>query len=144
MTLAECLRQGFLKKIDPDLEKSDNSIKLAEHKLELAKNNYDADLFEDAFVNAYSCMFHAVRALMSKDGYKERGHFVLSIYLKERYGDKIERRYINEIGSLRSIRHDILYGKKEDATIREVQETEAHSAIAIAEGFLQAVKKLLH
>ena len=143
MNLKDCLEQGFLKKTEPDTDKANNSLRLAEHKLDNAKINLDSGAYEDAFVNAYSSMFHAARFIMWRDGYKERGHFVLSIFLKEFYGDKIELKYINELGTLRSIRHEVIYGKKDDASIREVQETEAASAIKIARGFLEVGKKLI-
>ncbi len=143
MNIKECLEKGYLRKREPDLNKANNFLRLAEHKLENAKNDFNADLYEDAFVNAYSSMFHAARFILCRDGYKEHGHFVLSIYLNEFYSGRIELKYINELGSLRSIRHEVIYGKKEDASIREIQETEASSAIKTAEGFLNVVKKLI-
>lgn len=47
------------------------------------------------------------------------------------------------MNNLRTIRHKIIYGDDE-VNIREIQETEAHSAIKIAEGLLEAVKKLIN
>ena len=143
MNVKDALAQGYLTKISPSNDLADNFLKLAEHKLENAHINFNSRTYEDAYVNAYSSMFNAARMILAKDGYKERGHFVLSIYLKEFYSNKIELKYINELGALRAIRHEVIYGKKEDATIREVQETEAESAIKIAEGFLEVVKKLI-
>ncbi len=85
-------------------------------------------------------MFHAARALLFKDGHKERSHYALCIYVKERYGTKIEMKYIHELNTLRMQRHDIMYGLEERP---EIMEIETESAISVATGFLGAVKKLL-
>lgn len=143
MNLAECIEKGLIRKIQPSSEKALNSIELAKHKLELAQSEFDAGIYEGALISAYSIMFHAARTLLFKDGYKESSHYALYIFIKEKYGAKIEMHYINELNTLRLTRHAVLYGNPDDITPREVQEVEAENAIKTASGFLETVKKLL-
>ncbi len=143
MKLDECLEKGLIRKASPSPEKATNSIALAEHKLELCQSEFDAGIYEGAFISAYSAMFHAARALLFRDGFKEQSHYALYIYIKEKYGSKLEMKYISELNSLRSIRHNVLYGNPEDVTPREVLEAEAESALKTAAGFISAAKKLL-
>lgn len=143
MSLESCFERGQLRKIKPDVKKAQNSIRIAQAKLETAKKQLTAEIFDGAFITAYTIMFHVARALLFKDGYKERSHYCLYRYIAERYKYKLEAKYINELNSLRLIRHSVLYGDEENLTIREVQQSEAESSIKTAEGFLQAVKKIL-
>lgn len=143
MNLQECLEKGLIRKASPSAEKTTNSISLAEHKLELSQSEFDAGIFEGSFISSYSAMFHAARALLFRDGFKEQSHYALYVYTKEKYANKLEMRYISELNSLRSIRHSVLYGNPEDVTPREVLEVEAESALKTAGEFINAVKKLL-
>ncbi|MBI5051175.1 HEPN domain-containing protein [Candidatus Micrarchaeota archaeon] len=141
--LQDLLSKGLLRKDVPDMPKARNSIKTAEHNLDLAKRNFDAEIFESSLISSYTCMFHCARVLLFKDGYKERGHYAVCLYLKEKYSNILDAKYINELNVLRTIRHKVIYGDEEEIAIREVRETEAFSAIKLAEGFLNAVKILI-
>ncbi len=140
MNVEECIAEGLLKQTFPDSKKARASIETAEHKLGIAKAEQNAGLFESAIIAAYTAMFHAARALLYKDGFKERSHYALSLFVAEKYGDKIEKRFLHELDSLRDYRHELMYGIEKRNEVREV---EAESAIAAAEEFLKAVKKLL-
>ena len=85
-------------------------------------------------------MFHAGRALLYKDGFSEKSHFGLFVYIKERYGNKLEPRFINELNSLRLERHELLYGLEKP----EIKEVEAEDAIKIAEDFIKSIKSLIN
>lgn len=140
MNIEQCLEQGLLVKSKPDLEKSFSSIQMSKHKLELAQAEFTHNLFESAIISAYSSMFHASRALLFRDGFKERSHFAVYVFINERYSRKIEKRYLSELNSLRLQRHELMYGLE---TSSEVQESNADSTIKLAEGFLKAVEKIL-
>ncbi|MFH1224313.1 MAG: HEPN domain-containing protein [Candidatus Diapherotrites archaeon] len=140
MNIEDCLREGLLVKQNPDGEKAELSVEMAEHKLGLAEQEFEHEIFENAIVTAYNAMFHAARALLFRDGFKERSHFAVYVFVNEKYGAKIEKKYLNELQSLRLYRHDLTYGLGKPA---EIQETEADSAIKVAKGFIAAVKKTL-
>ncbi|MDD5337019.1 MAG: HEPN domain-containing protein [Candidatus ainarchaeum sp.] len=139
MNVADCLGEGLLKKVQPDAEKADSSLEMAGHKLELAQKEYTGGIYENAVVSAYASMFHSARSLLFRDGYKERSHYALFVYLDEKYANRIERRYLNEFNALRLERHELMYGLDME---EEVKQAQAEDAIGIAAGFLEAVKKL--
>jgi len=140
MNIEQCLEQGLLVKSKPEPEKAFSSIEMAKHKLELAKTEFEHDLFESAVTSAYASMFHSARALLFRDGFKERSHFAVYVYINEKYSGKIERKYLGELNALRLQRHDLMYGLERNA---EVRESDADTAIKMADGFLQAVRKIL-
>ncbi|NYZ73939.1 HEPN domain-containing protein [Candidatus Micrarchaeota archaeon] len=142
MSLEECFGKGLLKKDKPDIAKARLSLKVAKENLEDARSQLEAGLYKWTFIAAYTSMFHAARALLYKDGMKERSHFCLCMYVKERYQGRIEARYLNEFNMLREQRHRIMYGD-ENIKVKEVEEAEAESSIKIAAGFIAAVGKIL-
>jgi len=140
--LDDCFGKGLLRKTVPDLDKAEASLKIAKTNLADAKNQFAGRLYNWAFIASYTSMFHSARALLFKDGVKERSHFCLCFYVREKYQRVIEMKYLNELDILREQRHRIFYGD-EDVVIKQVQETEADSAVKLAEGFLQAVKRIV-
>ncbi|NYZ73989.1 HEPN domain-containing protein [Candidatus Micrarchaeota archaeon] len=140
--IEELIREGQLVKTAPDTRKAENSIVLAKSKIETARAELAAGIYDNSLVSAYTAMFHAARAILFKDGFKERGHYAVYSYIKERYGTAIEMKYLNELNVLRTIRHKVIYGD-EDANAKEVRQAEAEDAIAMASGFVGAVRKIL-
>ncbi|NYZ76717.1 HEPN domain-containing protein [Candidatus Micrarchaeota archaeon] len=140
--IEECFAKGMLKKTKSDMGKAMLSLKVSGENLEDARSQLENGLFKWAFIAAYTSMFHAARALLYRDGVKERSHFCLCAYVKERYRGTIEARYISELNILREQRHRIMYGD-ENIKTKEVEEVEAESAVAIAAGFLEAVEKII-
>lgn len=136
----DCFEKGLLKKIPIDLQKASNSLSIAAKKLEDAKTASDAHLFDLSLIASYTVMFHASRALLFKDGIKERSHYCVCLYIKEKYRGLIEEKYLHELDVLRDQRHRTLYGD-EDVILKEVQETECQNALLLCEGFLKTVKK---
>ena len=85
MNIQSCLMEGLLKKDQSDIKKAEFSLEMAEHKLEFAEKDFQSESYESAIIGAYASMFHSARALLFKDGYKERSHIALYIYIKEKY-----------------------------------------------------------
>lgn len=139
MDLKECLAQGLLKKDLPSSEKALRSLEVAAEKLEKAEQLFSLKVMDMALVNAYSSMFHASRALLFKDGYKERSHYALYVYLQEKYGHKIELRFLNQLNVLRLERHEIFYGLE----AAEPKEREVEQTIQSVKEFLARIKNLL-
>lgn len=140
--IEELIREGQLVKTIPDAKKAENSIALAKSKIETARAELAASIYDNSVVSAYTAMFHAARAILFRDGFKERGHYAVYAYIKERYGTAIEMKYINELNILRTIRHKVIYGD-EDVNAKEILEAEAEDAISMANGFVEAVMKML-
>ncbi len=139
MDIKECVESGLLKASQKDIRKAKRSLEVSKNKLNKAIRLKESKFYEDAAVNAYSSMFHAGRALLFADGFVEKSHYGLYVYLREKYGNKIEPRFINELDSLRLERHEILYSL--ETIVMNPGETE--EIISIARDFLRAVEKLL-
>jgi uncharacterized protein (UPF0332 family) len=135
----ECLAKGLLKKTAPDREKAAASLDAARRKIGIAEAELKAGIYENALTTAYAAFFHTARALLYKDGFKERSHFAISVYVAEKYGDLLEKRFVNELDNLRETRHLLTYGL---TGVPQVGEKDAHEAIAAAKDFLSAVKRL--
>ena len=141
MNLEDCFSKRLLIKIKADMEKAERSIKTAEHKLELALKEYKAGIYEGSIINAYASLFHSARAILFKDGIKERSHYAIYVYLKEKYGNKIKEKLLNEFSALRLQRHEILYGFSDE--IEKIEKEEAKEILSAAEEFVFKVKEIV-
>jgi uncharacterized protein (UPF0332 family) len=74
MKLEDCFQKGLLKRITPDMENSYRSIELSASNIEDADENLHIRRYRVVIVSSYTAMFHAARALLFKDGIKERSH----------------------------------------------------------------------
>ena len=90
MNINECIRQGLLKKIEKDDKKAVRSIGISKMKLSKASKLLDNGFVEDSVINSYAAMFHASRAILFMDGFKEKSHYAIYVYLREKYINKIE------------------------------------------------------
>src|SRR3989344_1863527 len=138
MDVNDCFKERLLIRMPPNREKVKSSIKIAESKLEEAKKLLDAGFLSNAILSAYTCMFHAARALLYGDGFQEKSHFAVFVYLNEKYSDKIPRSLINSFNNYRNERHDILYGF-ESYSGKE----DAKNAVITSEDFLFKIKEIL-
>ena len=89
-----------------------------------------------AVVAAYTSMFHAARAILLRDGIKERSHICIVIYLREKYPELKHQTRI--LDTYRRFRHTALYAL--DVT---VDEKEARKSIELAHELIEAMEKKL-
>ncbi|GEM_PF-186634 len=139
MDVKECLEKGLLKADRKDLGKAQRSMAAAKKKLDKAAKLADAGFYEESLVNAYSAMFHACRSILFRDGFKERSHYAVYVYLRENYKDRLEPRFLNELDSLRQERHEIMYSLD---TI-DVPEEDCRDMLSTAKSFISAVEKVM-
>ena len=139
MNVEECLEKGLLKKDAKDINKALRSIEVAKHKLSIAQRTFEVEIYEESIINAYAAMFHSGRALLYKDGFKEKSHFGLFVYIKEKYKEKLEPKFLNELNALRLERHELLYGLEK----AEIKEVEAEAVITIAADFIKAIEDIV-
>jgi uncharacterized protein (UPF0332 family) len=138
MDIDECIKKRLLRKIEPNQNKSDSSVKTAEMKLEEAKQLFASEFFNSSVISAYTSMFHIARALLYSEGFQEKSHYAVYIYLKEMYSDKISLSLINSFFNYQSQRHAVLYELEYQAASKDVE-----NLILDAEEFLYKVKELL-
>ncbi|MFP3949999.1 MAG: HEPN domain-containing protein [Candidatus Micrarchaeia archaeon] len=139
MNTEQCIEKGLLKKVAPDAGKAMLALEIAEKNLGDAEKQIKAGLPRWAFIAAYTAMFHAGRAILYRDGVKERSHYCIYIYLREKYSEKIEPKYFTELNLLREQRHRTMYGD-EKVRLRKIEEEEAENAVETARGFLEVVR----
>ncbi len=85
MRLAECFQKGLLKRISLDMENSSRSLELSRSNIEDAAANLSIHRYRIVAISSYTAMFHAARAILFRDGIKERSHECIPVYLKEKY-----------------------------------------------------------
>jgi len=136
----KCIQKGLLRKILPSAEKAVKSIKKAEEWLAEALDNYENENFPSCTISAYLAMFHAARALLLKDGFREKSHFCIARYLEEKYAKtgKLEMTWIDILDRSRELRHDDQY----DLDFSASQE-DANEILENAKRFLERMKKLI-
>ncbi len=133
MKTAECFQKGLLKRTSPDMENALRSLELSKSNIEDAVENMSIHRYRVVAISSYSSMFHAARAILFRDGIKERSHECIPVYLKEKY-PKLET-LANILDSYRRFRHDAIYGLD-----FAIDEREAKAALDSAKEFLEKIK----
>lgn len=138
---AECLEKGLIKKTVPSKDKAKQSLVAAGKWLEEAKLNASGRALRSSLLSAYLAIFHAARAILFLDGYREKSHACIALYLKENYVKKglLEAKWIEMLDHLREIRHSDQYSFNFAATAEEVEES-----LEKSRAFVFRIKKLLN
>lgn len=136
----DCVRSGLLRKIPPSRDKALKSIEKAEKWLTEAESTLKSSAFNSSVMDSYLVMFHAARAILFLDGWREKSHACIARYLEERYvkSGKLERKWIELLDLQREIRHDDQYDLSFFSTIED-----AEKALKSAREFLEKMKRLL-
>jgi len=136
----KCFEEGLLKKIEPNMNYASQSIKQAEHFLEEAQSLIESGVKDMAFIALYNASFHAARALLFKDGVKERSHYCVSKYIEEVYGEKeiVTMRQAIILDSLRERRNTIQYSLEQPELEEDLNEI-----CGEVENLLERIKQIL-
>ena len=133
MKMVECFQKALLKKTSPDMENALRSLELSKSNIEDAIENMSIHRYRVVAISSYSSMFHAARAILFRDGIKERSHECIPVYLKETYKDL--ETMANTLDAYRRFRHDAIYGLN---FIMDEQESKA--ALNSAKDFLDGIR----
>ncbi len=136
----ECFEQGLLKKIKPNLNYSEQSVKQAEHFLDEAEELINSEIKDMAFIALYNASFHAARALLFRDGVKERSHYCVCKYIEEKYQmqELITMQQSVILDSLRSKRNDIQYSLEQPEF-----EDDLNEIFSEVSDFIERVKEII-
>lgn len=115
------------------MENALRSLELSKSNTEDAAANISIRRYRVVAIASYSSMFHAARAILFRDGVKERSHECIPVYLKEKYPEL--ETSANVLDSYRRFRHDAIYGLE-----FAIDEKEAQSALDSAKEFLEKIK----
>jgi uncharacterized protein (UPF0332 family) len=135
----DCIEKGLLRKIPPSKDKAERSIQKAEWWLEEAKKTCKSEATGSSVLASYLTMFHAARAILFFDGYREKSHACVARYLEHHAQEgNLEQEWVDLLDHSREVRHDDQYDLSFFST-RKDAETALHSA----EKFLARIKMLL-
>lgn len=76
--LDKLMEMGLLRKIPKSQLKAQESIDTAESWLVEAEHNSENGTFRSCILSSYLAMFHAARAILFSDGYREKSHFAVA------------------------------------------------------------------
>lgn len=135
-----CIEGGLLRSMPPSKEKADGSRKAAEKWLEEAQNGLDSGTFNASILSAYLAMFHAARAILFLDGFREKSHYCIARYLEEKYvrSGRLESKWIELLDHYRELRHNSQY----DISFLTSEE-EADATLKSAKGFVERMGKII-
>ena len=119
---------------------SKQSIKQAEHFLTESNELIDHNIKDMAFIALYNASFHAARALLFKDGIKERSHYCVNKYIEEKYQEKelITLRQAIILDSLREKRNVVQYSIEQPEITENLDEIYNE-----VEEFIERVKEII-
>lgn len=136
----ECFKKGLLKKGQPDIDNAKKSLRQAEFFLKEAEELLDKDKKEISAIVLYHAFFHCARALLFKDGTKERSHHCVARYFQKEYVDKgmIDTKYLDEFESLMQVRHSVQYSIENQGI-----ELDLNESYNLCLDLINAIEKLL-
>lgn len=132
------MRTGLLRRVPASGEKARSSLEKAERLLRQAQEELADERFEAAILVGYVALFNAERALLFRDGYREKSHACVTRYLEHAHGQALGQRTIALLDEFREARHSLQY----DVDYLPA-ERDAREIVAFAREFLHRVRPLL-
>jgi len=133
----ECIAQGLLRKIPPSREKALQSVVKAKELLQEARANLEEERINSAVIVAYMAIFHAARALLFKDGYREKSHECVIRFIEAKHPE-IKTAQIESLEKYKSERthtqYDVSYTPNEE---------QAEKMVEFAEKFIQTIEETI-
>jgi len=125
--------------VEPSLTKSEQSLLQARDWLSEAEKNLEVEALRSAISSAYLAVFHSARAVLFRDGVREKSHYCIGLYLQRYVEDGIlEVDWPMLFDRIRSVRHADQYSFMALPTEEEVQ-----ASIDLAERFIERMERLL-
>ena len=139
--LDECIKKGLIKKMTKSRENAERSISRSKIWLLQAQAAKSVKIYDSCILASYESIFHSARALLIKDGYRERSHYCMARYVDGMYVKKklLDARIIDIIDNYRELRHNAAYNIEFEAG-----EMDAENAIRDAKIVLNAIQKLFN
>jgi len=136
----DCFEKGLLKKTAKNKNLALQDLQQAEFFLNEAFDLLSLKKKEMAALALYNAVFHACRALLFKDGVKEKSHYCLQKYLEENFEKKglLSPDDISLFDILRGIRQEVQY----DVSKAEFSE-DLNELYDKTEGLVEKAKKLV-
>ena len=137
--LEKCFQKGLLRRVEPSKSKGELSIKQAEEWLIEARKNLKGGAYRSSHLSSYLAFFHAARAVLFRDGVREKSHYCIGVYLEKYSNDGVlEEEWVLLFDRMRSVRHADQYSFQVSPSPEEVK-----SSLESAEKFVKRIKRLL-
>lgn len=138
--LSDCFDRRLLTNTGPSTGLARKSLKQAEVFLVDAVDMINMGKSRMATIALYNVFFHTARALLFRDGIKERSHFCIARYVEEKYVRKglLKADFLGYLDALRDARHETQYSLEVLTT-----EIDMSAAVEIWKEFMKAVERLL-
>lgn len=137
--LEECFEEGNLHPIPPSEKKARDSLRTAHENLDEAQEGLKNGIIRAATNSCYVAIFHGARAVLFRDGIREKSHFCLEMYLNTYVvSGKLERKWILFFAHMRSRRDINQYGFEPPLTREELER-----ALEMASEFIEEMERLL-
>jgi len=133
-----CVAQGLLRKIPPSARQAEEQLKKARVLLAEAKLALGNDSPNSAVIGAYSAMLDAARAVLFRDGWREKSHACVAKYLEAKYIGELGEEAVQLFDEYRDKRHKTMYSGDYYPDMEE-----AARVVSFAEKFINGVKGLL-
>lgn len=137
--LDECYERGLLRKVPASNDKAMQSLSQAREWVIEAGYNIEAGALRSALMAAYMGYFHAARAVLFRDGIREKSHYCIGVYL-ESYREKglLEDEWILQFDRMRGLRQSDQYSLDARPTLAEVRQSVKDAGI-----FIERIERLL-
>lgn len=124
----------------PSGQSARSSLEASEHWIEESQKTLRAEALSASVNSSYIAMFHAARAVLFRDGFREKSHYCIARYIEETYvkPGKLEAKWINLLDQARETRHQNQYDTRFTVTPGE-----AEGALSTARSFVSRIKSLL-
>lgn len=137
---SDCIEKGLLRKIPASKEKGEYSLRAARKWLEEAEKSLENGTYNSSSIASYLTIFHASRAILFIDGYREKSHYCITRYLEEHYMKKglLEKEWIQLLDFQREQRHDTQYELN-----YSISQDEAKNSLNTAKKVLERMERLI-
>jgi uncharacterized protein (UPF0332 family) len=138
-TVDDCFERGLLRRVEPSHAKADQSLFQAREWLSEAEASFKAGAYRSALSSSYMAVFHSARAILLRDGVREKSHYCTGVYIQK----YVEEGFLEEdwpmlFDRMRSVRHADQYSFQPRPAEEEVK-----AGLELAERFIDRMARLL-
>jgi uncharacterized protein (UPF0332 family) len=81
MDMEDAFRKGLIEEIDRDERLIEKELEESRKDLEKAEKDLEVEDYKWSIVSSYYSMFHITKAVMFENGYREKGHLAILVFL---------------------------------------------------------------
>ncbi len=138
-SLEECYAKDLLRRVEPSPAKAKRSLDQSRAWHEEAEKAQAAGAYRSALISSYNAFFHAARAILYRDGLREKSHICVELYLGSYVArGALEPAWIAQFSRMRSARHADQYSFSAAPSREEVE-----SAVQGSQAFIARMERLL-